>query len=39
MLATAMKLDLCQNVFVNGKWGTYKYVPLHCSLPDTSRPP
>ncbi|KAK9904717.1 hypothetical protein WJX75_001194 [Coccomyxa subellipsoidea] len=26
MLATAMKLDLCQNVFVDGKWGTYKMV-------------
>ncbi|CAL8464659.1 g4194 [Coccomyxa elongata] len=26
MLAQAMKLDLCQNVFVDGKWGTYKMV-------------
>lgn len=33
MLATAMKLDLCQNVFVDGKWGTYKCAPLSSHLP------
>ena len=31
MLARCEKLDLCQNVFVGGKWGAYRYSCVPCA--------
>ena len=33
MLARCEKLDLCQNVFVDGKWGAYRYCHAHAYFP------
>lgn len=32
MLARCEKLDLCQNVFVDGKWGAYRCCPLQIGV-------